>query len=199
LRSKSAQSVSTLLLDSLFLPYQFINAKSAFLLLLKNAVKSIDAKDNIFDSNLEWFSNSGVILHKDQPFLRSKNQTWFIPTILVIKHYFHFNRKKLPKTYSLQKLCIIFDYECQICHETFDKADLTIEHILPKCKGGEKDLDNITLSCRFCNQAKKDMYPYFSIKNKELKTPPPGLSIPHTPNCRVQIRPEWEKFFIFNK
>ena len=190
---------TTLLLDSSFLPYMFLNARHAFLLLLKNAVKAIDAKDSIFDSNLEWFSNENVTLYKDQPFLRSKNQTWFIPTVLVIKRYFKFNRKRIPKTYSLSRLCTIFDFTCQICHTQFSKEELTIEHILPRSKGGDKDLSNISLTCKQCNQAKKDVFPYFCHKNKELKTPPPGLSIPHSPNNRVKIREEWQKYFIYSK
>lgn len=191
-----ANQITTLLLDSSFLPYTFLTAKSTFLHLVKNNIKCFDANENLIESNLEWFSNN-FALHEDQPFLRSKNKTWFLPTVAVIKTKFFLNRKKLPKTVNKHALCNVFDHTCQICFEKFNKSSLTIEHIYPKSKGGTKNIENITLTCISCNQNKKDIYPFINKKGEKINSVP--VPIPVLPKYSVKIRNEWEKFFVYKK
>ncbi len=110
-----ANEITTLLLDSTFLPYTFLTGRSAFLHLVKNSIKCFDAQDNLIDNNLSWFSNEGVYFYEDQPFLTSKDKIWFLPTTAVIKASFYSKRKRLPRTLSLQKLCMIFDNLYFLC------------------------------------------------------------------------------------
>ena len=179
------------------MPYTFLTGRATFLHLIKNNIKCFDASDNLIDNNLQWFSNQGVNFHEDQPFLTSKDKIWFIPTTAVIKASFFSKRKRLPRTLSLQKLCMIFDYTCQICHERFDKKDMTVEHIFPRSKGGTKEIENITLTCAKCNQMKKDLYPFFDNKNCDIKSVP--MPIPVLPNRPIKNRDEWQKYFIYKK
>ena len=189
--------VTTLLLDSSFMPYTFLTGRATFVHLIKNNIKCFDASENLIDNNSEWFCNQGINFYKDQPFLTSKDRIWFLPTTAVIKNSFFSNRKRLPRTLSLQKLCMIFDYTCQICHERFDKKDMTVEHIFPRSKGGTKEIENITLTCAKCNQMKKDLYPFFDNKNCDIKSVP--MPIPVLPNRPIKNRDEWQKYFIYKK
>lgn len=195
--SGMSNQITTLLLDSAFMPLTFLSGKSTFLHLLKNNIRSFDAEENLIDNNLDWFSNEGLIFYEDQPFLTSKNKVWFIPTVAVIKTNFYLDRRKLPKTLSVNKLCAIFDYTCQICYQKFPKSSLTVEHIFPKSKGGTKDIENISLTCIQCNQNKKDIYPFLNIENKEINSVP--TPIPIIPVGISKTRPEWKKFFIYKK
>lgn len=195
--SSYSNQITTLLLDSSFMPYTFLTGRATFLHLIKNNIKCFDASENLIDNNLQWFSNQGINFHKDQPFLTSKDRIWFLPTTAVIKASFYSKRKRLPRTLSLQKLCMIFDNTCQICHEKFDKKDMTVEHIFPRSKGGTKEIENITLTCARCNQIKKDMYPFFDIKNRDIKSVP--MPIPVLPNKPINNRQEWQKYFIYKK
>ncbi|WP_305768861.1 HNH endonuclease [Candidatus Epulonipiscium viviparus] len=45
-------------------------------------------------------------------------------------------------------------YKCVQCKNTFDKADIEIDHIIPKRKGGTDDLWNLQCMCRSCNRSK---------------------------------------------
>ena len=42
---------------------------------------------------------------------------------------------------------------CQYClmHESLQGATFHIEHIIPQCKGGSSDLENLALACPGCN------------------------------------------------
>jgi hypothetical protein len=195
--SNHCDQITTLLLDASFLPYGFLSGKTTFLHLLKNSIKSFDANENLIDNNLSWFSNEGISFYEDQPFLTSKDKIWFLPTVAVLKRNTIFAKRKTPKTLGLNKLCLIFDYTCQICYEKFPKQDLTLEHIYPRSKGGTRDIENITLSCINCNQKKKDMYPFFNSKNGDIKSVP--LPLPVLPAKHAKMRPEWNKFFVYKK
>ena len=107
--SSYSNQITTLLLDSSFMPYTFLTGRATFLHLIKNNIKCFDASENLIDNNLQWISNQGIDFHEDQPFLTSKDRIWFLPTTAVIKASFYSKRKRLPRTLSLQKLCIIFD------------------------------------------------------------------------------------------
>jgi len=195
--SGTSNQITTLLLDSAFMPLTFLTGRSTFLHLLKNNIKCFDAADNLIEDSNHWFSNEGVSFFEDQPFLTSKNKIWFLPTIAVIKTNFYLDRRRLPKTLNLSKLCVIFDNTCQICYQKFTKQFLTIEHIYPKSKGGTKEIENITLTCIDCNQRKKDIYPFLNIHKKEVTSVP--APIPILPIAILKNRPEWEKFFVYKK
>lgn len=45
-------------------------------------------------------------------------------------------------------------YTCQYCHNTFNKKDLTLDHILPRSKGGRTNWHNIVSACKKCNHSK---------------------------------------------
>lgn len=47
-------------------------------------------------------------------------------------------------------------HRCGYCltQEVVSGIPLTVEHIMPKAKGGREEEDNLWLSCRLCNEAK---------------------------------------------
>lgn len=48
-------------------------------------------------------------------------------------------------------------YRCVICGST---ENLTIDHILPRAKGGKDELSNLQTLCRRCNSKKGAKHPY---------------------------------------
>ena len=47
---------------------------------------------------------------------------------------------------------------CWYCGKEFkNKAELTIDHVFPRSKGGANDMDNIIMVCKHCNSSKNDM------------------------------------------
>jgi len=45
-------------------------------------------------------------------------------------------------------------YTCGYCAQTFSSAELTRDHIFPRCKGGEDSWTNCVTACKACNSAK---------------------------------------------
>ena len=47
-----------------------------------------------------------------------------------------------------------FNCTCVYCGKSYELHKLTIDHVHPKCKGGEDITTNVVPSCRRCNQEK---------------------------------------------
>jgi hypothetical protein len=45
-------------------------------------------------------------------------------------------------------------HRCVYCGETFDAADLTLDHVEPRMRGGDDSEGNLVACCRVCNEAK---------------------------------------------
>ncbi len=59
---------------------------------------------------------------------------------------------------------------CQYCGST---RSLTIDHLVPKCKGGEDSWTNLTLACAVCNTRKGSKTPeQVGLKLKKKPRPP---------------------------
>jgi len=45
---------------------------------------------------------------------------------------------------------------CWYCGFDLTTAEIHLDHIHPKSQGGKEDIENMALSCEFCNRAKLD-------------------------------------------
>ena len=47
-------------------------------------------------------------------------------------------------------------YKCVACGKWFPKSQITVDHIIPKRKGGLDVISNLQAMCRSCNSSKRD-------------------------------------------
>jgi hypothetical protein len=45
-------------------------------------------------------------------------------------------------------------YRCVYCGESFDADDLTVDHLQPRVRGGDRSEGNLVTACRGCNTLK---------------------------------------------
>ena len=41
--------------------------------------------------------------------------------------------------------------------QDFRNIEIHLDHIIPRCRGGDDGIDNLALACEFCNLAKSDL------------------------------------------
>ena len=83
--------------------------------------------------------------------------------------------------------------KCQYCGGRFIFGDLTMDHVIPKSRGGDKNWTNIVTSCKKCNSRKGDRTP------EEAKMP--LIKDPEIPRWNIYvllrdkvIPQEWKDF-----
>lgn len=116
------------------------------------------------------------LLHKHpDKRIHSVTKSFDYPTVIRLFDYVRIPQKNIVVT---RKNVLKRDNNrCQYCGK---KEDLTIDHIIPKSRGGSDEWDNLVACCSTCNVKKGNRTP------KEANMP--LLSKPHKPNHLMYLR-----------
>ena len=84
-------------------------------------------------------------------------------------------------------------HKCQYCYEKFPHSKLTLDHVIPKSKGGDKSWGNLVTCCSKCNQKKGSKTPE-EANMKLLRVPTlPRFNVLRT-KPHVKIPFSWKRF-----
>ena len=93
-----------------------------------------------------------------------------LPSIIKIKDYVKYDN--LSVDLNRRNLIERDNYICQYCG--LKKMPLTIDHIIPKARGGKDSWDNLVAACRSCNQKKGNKTPSDAGMSLRKKPKPPN-------------------------
>ena len=126
-----------LVLNATYEPLNVVSVRRAVLLLLKEKAEIVEATE-------AW-------LHSER---------LAVPMPLVIRLVYYV---RIPRRFSLplsRRTVLARDhYTCQYCNAQPGKAHLTIDHVLPRSRGGETRWENVVTACAACNRRKGDRTP----------------------------------------
>lgn len=105
-------------------------------------------------------NNAKISDHLENLYIRSEKLKINYPSVIILNKFVKNKYKvKLSKT----NIFIRDNYSCCFCKNFlfYEKDKLTIDHIIPKSKGGKSSWDNLVSSCVKCNNDKgnKIIYP----------------------------------------
>ena len=120
--------------------------------------------------------------------LRSVSKSYPKPSVIKIKSYVHVPYKGVVLTrYNIFKRD---SYQCQYCSTT---KDLTLDHLIPRSKGGKSSWNNLVTACKKCNSKKGDCTP--KEAGLILKKPPFKPSyIMFLRNAVGGVKDDWQPF-----
>ncbi len=81
----------------------------------------------------------------------------FLPSVIRLKEYRH-----LPARHKVISKTNIFMRDkntCQYCGLVFSRKQLTLDHVIPKSRGGQNTWKNLVTCCSTCNRLKDDRTP----------------------------------------
>jgi len=150
-------SMKTLKLDSSYRPVAIVDAIEALILCLIGKAKPVE--------------------HYEQ-FVRTPNNNFKLPAVIALIRYVKYKHTGI--NCNRQNVCWRDKHICQYCTKRFKAFDLTMDHVVPRSRGGETVWENIVTACKKCNQKKADKtpqeagmkllrYPY-KPKNSVLRT-----------------------------
>ena len=113
------------------------------------------------------------------------------PSVIVLKSYV--SKRGFNLTLNRRNLIWRDKNTCQYCGKRFSYDFLTMDHIIPQCKGGEDSWTNLVTSCKNCNSDKG--YKTLREFGKKPLTKPKKPAITIRDYYRnVPILDSWEKF-----
>ena len=123
-----------LVLNQSYEPLMVINAKRAIILMIKEKVKM-----------LEKYSES----------ISSARESFDLPSVIRLNIYVHLKYKDI--ILNRRNILKRDHFTCQYCNKS--KSPLTLDHIIPKNRGGEDTWENLVCACHRCNNRKGSRTP----------------------------------------
>ena len=99
------------------------------------------------------FKGRAELIEKDARPLRSASDTYPRPHVIRLLTYVHVPRL-VKRKISRPVLFARDDWRCGYCGSSTNK--LTLDHIVPRSRGGESVWENVVASCAPCNRRKGD-------------------------------------------
>ena len=102
----------------------------------------------------KWIAISENMTDEQEEFINSGRFKHFRPHVIKLVNY-----NKVPNYHIRLSRRAVYDRDsgkCQYCGKNIEYRDFTVDHILPKSKGGQTIWSNIVTSCRKCNFYKDD-------------------------------------------
>ena len=94
-----------------------------------------------------------------------------LPLHIALKKYVHIPFKDLSP--SRKNIFKRDNYICQYCEIKLDTETATVDHVVPRCRGGKHEWQNVVTCCLKCNRKKGDKTP--TEANMPLKKTPKPL------------------------
>jgi 5-methylcytosine-specific restriction endonuclease McrA len=123
---------SVLVLNATYEPLNVISVRRALVLLLKDKAELLEATEQR---------------------IRSSRMSLPAPSVIRLVYYVRIPR---PMRIPLSRHTIMLrdGFACQYCGATPPRSQLTIDHVVPKVRGGGSSWENLVCACGRCNQAK---------------------------------------------
>lgn len=109
------------------------------------------------DSLRAIFSDKAVVVSEYNIVIRSVSCSFKIPSVIALKDY-----RRKPNTspqLTRQTVFIRDNYCCQYCMKKFQRNQLSLDHVIPRSKGGRLSWTNTVTACLQCNYKKGDKLP----------------------------------------
>ncbi len=153
---------SVLVLNKLYLPIHVVSARRAFSLLCREVAEVIFLEDGRFEAhNFEsWCELSalrGQFPDDDYDYVRAVNFEIRVPRIIRLLVY-----DRLPERavkFNRRNVYARDEGRCQYCGKRFPTSELTLDHVVPRARGGSSTWDNLVCCCVACNMRKGGRLP----------------------------------------
>ncbi|HEU4796955.1 MAG TPA: HNH endonuclease [Pyrinomonadaceae bacterium] len=128
-----------LLLNQTYEPLGTVSVARAVIMTFKNTV------------TVEEFDGDRV--------LRSARAEFPVPSVIRRRTYINVRQRREASGMKRLRIYMRDKYRCQYCGEKKGVKELTLDHILPRSRGGDNSPINVVTACMTCNNRKGDRTP----------------------------------------
>ena len=118
---------------------------------------------------------------------------FLFPSVIVLKNYIQ--KRRVTMSPTRKNIYWRDKYVCQYCSGKFKYKQLSLDHVIPKSRGGGRGWLNLVTCCHTCNQKKGNKTP--SEASMRL------INIPYVPNANIiefyhhiDVPAIWKNFIV---
>lgn len=182
---------TVLVLNRRWDPIQTTSVKDAIGLVAKGSAFVIDPATFDRHDLLSWGEVSKAMKAVGDGLIRSQHLAIVPPEVVVLTAYE--GRGERSVVFSRKNIFKRDRYTCQYCGKQPGPEELTIDHVMPRSRGGTSTWENCLLACVECNKRKADKTPEEArmIPRKAPKKPSWKTLAQVNPSSR---RESWNNF-----
>ena len=146
------------------------------------------------------FKNSVFVEEWDgERVLHSAHKEFPVPSVIRRRTYINIRRRREQSGMKRLRIYMRDKFRCQYCGEKKGVAELTLDHIQPRSRGGDNSPVNIVTACIACNNRKSDRTP--GEARMPLLTSQSALRVKleRVVLCHyAEARAEWRKYLFMD-
>lgn len=148
-----------LTLNRMYVACQVMSVRRAICLLWKGLAEVVNVEDGRYYSYdfKSWreVSELKVALEERQDeddWIRTVSFELQVPRVIRLLHYDRLPRPVIK--FNRRNIFLRDRNRCQYCDKRFPQAELSLDHVVPRSRGGQATWDNIVCACLKCNVRK---------------------------------------------
>jgi 5-methylcytosine-specific restriction endonuclease McrA len=160
--TSSALDASVLVLNKLYLPIHIVPARRAFAMLFREVAEVVWVDGNRFETHdfESWCELSALreqFPANDDEYVQTVNLEIRVPKIVRLLLYDRLPQRAVK--FNRRNLYARDENRCQYCGRRFPTSELTLDHVVPRSRGGLSTWANLVCCCVACNARKGGRVP----------------------------------------
>lgn len=141
------------------------------------------------------YQQKAEMLENGVGFIHSASQDFPVPSVIrlpyLVKRPFRRDRKLTRfEVFNRDR------FACQYCGK--ETRQLTLDHVIPRYRGGQHTWDNVVSACIACNRRKAGKTPKEArMRLRRPPGPPPTHRFFYIPPRYSQARDEWQRYLAY--
>ncbi|MFP4321252.1 MAG: HNH endonuclease [Anaerolineales bacterium] len=112
-------------------------------------------------------AEKAIVVEESGRFIRTVRDQFSVPSVIALRHYINVPRRQAP--WSRRGVLVRDGYICIYCGiqpgsvqqgKVLSRGSMTVDHILPKSRGGKDTWTNTACACPRCNHRKGNKLPH---------------------------------------
>ena len=137
------------------------------------------------------YGGKAEMLENGSGFIHSATQVFPVPSVIRLAYLI--KRPRFERKLTRLEVFSRDQYTCQYCGK--ETRQLTLDHVIPRYRGGEHIWKNVVSACIRCNRRKAGKTPTEAgMRLINHPSPPRGNIFFYIPYHYLQNRDEWQKY-----
>jgi 5-methylcytosine-specific restriction endonuclease McrA len=178
----------TLVLNRHWVPIGTTSVRTALCLLHRRTARAVSPDDYSVHDFDSW---AGLRVAEEEPCIRTVSLRLKVPEVVLLTRYDKYPRLRV--TFSRRNIFRRDRYACQYCGARPRVDELSVDHVVPRSRGGQSTWTNCVLSCLRCNRKKGNR----RVEEAGLRLLRPAVEPPWTPCISIPLgkrKTSWQQF-----